>query len=55
MVANLSRREGGTVYEATPAIDFVLGADNHLIGVAIHGDEALRPSICCISSLMVMA
>jgi hypothetical protein len=39
--ANLGRREGGSVYEATPTIDFILGADDHLIGIAIHGDKAL--------------
>jgi hypothetical protein len=41
LAANLGRREGGSVYEPTPTIDFVLGADDHLIGIAIHGDEAL--------------
>src|SRR6202011_3387276 len=41
LAANLGRREGGSVYESTPTIDFVLGADDHLIGIAIHGDEAL--------------
>jgi hypothetical protein len=41
LVANLGRREGGSVYESTPTIDFILGADDHLIGIAIHGDEAL--------------
>jgi hypothetical protein len=39
LAANLGRREGGSVYK--PTIDFVLGADDHLIGIAIHGDEAL--------------
>ena len=29
-VANLGRREGGSVYETTPAIDLILGADDHL-------------------------
>jgi hypothetical protein len=29
-------------YEAGPTIDFILGADDHLIGIAIHGDEASR-------------
>src|SRR5207245_1639821 len=24
-----------------PTIDFILGADDHLFGIAIHGDEAL--------------
>src|SRR6266446_5533229 len=40
-VANLGRREGGAFYESTPTIDFILGADDHLIGITIHGDEAL--------------
>jgi hypothetical protein len=38
LVANLGRREGGSVYKPTPTIDFILGADDHLIGIAIHGD-----------------
>jgi hypothetical protein len=41
LIANLGRREGGSVYEPTPTIDFILRADDHLIGIAIHGDEAL--------------
>jgi hypothetical protein len=40
-VANLGRREGGSVYESTPTIEFILGTDDHLIGIAIHSDEAL--------------
>jgi hypothetical protein len=40
-IANLGRREGGSVYKPTPTIDFVLRADDHLIGIAIHSDEAL--------------
>jgi hypothetical protein len=35
LVANLVRRESGSVYEPTPAIDFILSPDNHLIGIAI--------------------
>jgi hypothetical protein len=42
LVSNLGRREGGSVYESTPTIDLILGADDHLIGIVIHGDEALR-------------
>jgi hypothetical protein len=42
LVANLGRREGGSVYQSTPTIDLILGADDHLIGIVIHGDEALR-------------
>jgi hypothetical protein len=42
LVSNLDRRKGGSVYQATPTIDFILGADDHLIGMAIHIDEALR-------------
>jgi hypothetical protein len=41
LVADLGRREGGSVYKPTPTIDFILGTDDHLIGIAIHGDEAL--------------
>jgi len=36
LVSNLGRREGGSVYEATPTIDFILGADDHLMGIAIR-------------------
>jgi len=42
LVANLGRRESGSVYDTTPSIDLIFGADDHLIGIAIHGDEALR-------------
>src|SRR5215831_12637930 len=41
LVANLGRREGSSVYQPTPAIDLILGADDNFIGVTIHGDEAL--------------
>jgi hypothetical protein len=40
-VANLGRRERGSVYESTPTIDLIFGADDHLIGIAIHSDEPL--------------
>jgi hypothetical protein len=40
-VADLGRRKGGSVYEPTPTIDFIFGADDHFIGVAIHPDKAL--------------
>jgi hypothetical protein len=40
VVANLGRCEGGSVYQPTPTIDFVLSADDHFIGIAIHVDEA---------------
>lgn len=40
LVANLGRREGGSVYNTTPTIELILGADDHFIGIAIHGDEA---------------
>jgi hypothetical protein len=39
--ADLGRRKGGSVYEPAPTIDFIFGADDHLIGVAIHPDKAL--------------
>jgi hypothetical protein len=39
--ANLGCRKTGSVYKSTPAINFILRADDHLIGIAIHGDEAL--------------
>jgi hypothetical protein len=41
VVADLGRREGDSVYKPTPTIDFIFGADDHLIGIAIHGDETL--------------
>jgi hypothetical protein len=41
VVADLGRREGGSVYQPSPTIDFILGTDDHLIGIAIHRDEAL--------------
>jgi hypothetical protein len=31
----------GSVYKPTPTIDLILGADDDLIGIAIHGDQAL--------------
>jgi hypothetical protein len=40
-VANLGRRERGSVYEATPSINLIFGTDDHLIGIAIHSGEAL--------------
>ena len=42
LIADLSLREGNPVYKPTPTIDLIFGADDHLIGIAIHGDEALR-------------
>jgi hypothetical protein len=41
MIADLGRREGGSVYKSTPTIDWILCADDHLIGIAICSDEAL--------------
>jgi hypothetical protein len=40
-VANLGRRERGSVYESTPTIDLIFGTDDYLIGIAIHSDEPL--------------
>jgi hypothetical protein len=40
-IANLGGRESGSVYEPTPTIDLILGTDDHLVGIAIHSDEAL--------------
>src|SRR6266446_7773028 len=42
VIADLGRREGDPVYKPTPTIDLIFGADDHLIGIAIHSDEALR-------------
>jgi hypothetical protein len=38
---NLGRRDGDAVYEPTPAIDVIFGADDHFIAISIHSDEAL--------------
>jgi hypothetical protein len=40
-VADLGRRKGGSIYKPTPAVDLILGAHDHFIGITIHGDEAL--------------
>jgi hypothetical protein len=40
LVANLGRREGDSVYNTAPTIDLILSADDHFIGIAIHGDKA---------------
>ena len=42
VIADLGRREGDPIYKPTPTIDLIFGADDHLIGIPIHGDEALR-------------
>jgi hypothetical protein len=42
VIADPGRREGDPVYEPTPTIDLILGADDHFIDFAIHCDEALR-------------
>jgi hypothetical protein len=40
-VADLGRREDGSIYKPTPAVDLIFGAHDHFIGITIHGDEAL--------------
>jgi hypothetical protein len=42
LVANLGRREGDPIYKSTSAIELIFGADDHFIGISIHGDKALR-------------
>jgi hypothetical protein len=42
-VANLGRRERGSVYEATPTINLIFGTDDHLIGIAIQRRGARSP------------
>ena len=42
VIADLGLREGDPVYKPTPTIDLIFGANDNLIGIAIHGDEALR-------------
>jgi hypothetical protein len=42
LVPNLGRREGDPIYEPTSAIDLIFSADDHFIGISIHGEEALR-------------
>jgi hypothetical protein len=41
LVADFGRREADSVYKSTPNVDCIFGPDDHLIGIAIHGDEAL--------------
>ena len=41
LAANIGRRDGSSIHKSTPTADFILGADDHLIGIAIHSDEAL--------------
>jgi hypothetical protein len=41
LVANLGRREAYSIYNTTSTINLILGADDHFIGIAIHGDKAL--------------
>jgi hypothetical protein len=53
--ANLGCRKTGSVYKSTPAINFILRADDHLIGIAIHGMMRSVSLICCIRSSTVMA
>ena len=37
----ISAADGSSIHESTPTVDFILGADDHLIGIAIHSDAAL--------------
>ena len=55
VIADLGLREGDPVYKPTPTIDLIFGANDNLIGIAIHGDEALRLPVCCIRSSVVIA
>ena len=41
LAANIGRRDGSSIHEPTPIVDFILGADDHLFGIAIHSDDAL--------------
>jgi hypothetical protein len=41
-VANLGRRERGSVYESTPTIDLIFGTDDHLIGHCDTQRQAAR-------------
>ena len=38
---NIGRHDCSSIHESTPTVDFILGADDHLIGIAMHSDEAL--------------
>src|SRR5438552_3327784 len=42
VIADLGLREGDPVYKPTPTIDLIFGVNDPLIGIAIHGDEALH-------------
>ena len=55
MVANLGRREGGSVYNTTPTVELILGADDHFIGITIHGDKAFGFLYLLHQISMVMA
>ena len=41
LAANIGRRDGSSIHEPTPTVDFILGADDHLIDIALYSDEAL--------------
>jgi hypothetical protein len=38
---NIGRRDGSSIHESTPTVDFILDTDDYLIGIAILSDEAL--------------
>jgi hypothetical protein len=41
LIADLGRGEGDSVNKPTPAIDWILGADDDFIGIAIYRDQSL--------------
>jgi hypothetical protein len=41
LIADLGGREDGSVYQPTPTINLILGADDYFTSIAIHADEAL--------------
>jgi hypothetical protein len=53
--ANLGCRKTGPVYKSTPAINFILRADDHLIGMRYTAMRRSVSLICCIRSSTVMA
>src|SRR5260370_39288589 len=40
--ADLGRRKGGSASEPKPTIDFIFGADDHFVGIAMHPAETPR-------------
>jgi hypothetical protein len=55
LTADLGRREGGSVYKPTPAIDLILRPDETSSALRYTAIRRLVSSICCLRSSTVMA